>query len=322
MNWFRRNLEKEPREYNHTTSQLTASYRGCAAKNAVYFMVQTHLEYLSIERAEEKLKEWFQEGKVDLRIDVDLIVEEVVTAPPTAQPTASTSRQSATAVAMANLAGQVFSEARTGNLLPELGLRWPCKNSRCTNYNSTCYVRGADLPSNHYPIDASCLRIWAQDIRDGGSTIENPSADVLVKLVDAKHRQPRSVPAPMSTPTAPQASQIIVLPQITQMSPTPSPISYQLPVVDTPSSPIRTDIGFDILRTEFISWLRRRVGWSNEGQLIDRLAQVLDNDNYDIDGIRTITEDVWIRVWGFNRGELPRLQREVRPFKQWWANRR
>ena len=329
-----------PREFRVRSYQFICSHRHCVRRNRFFRQVEVN-DFYGLREIEAQLRRWRDDGHVELRADIDITVDEIVVA---ASSTAlQAARPSATAIQIASLASQLRSdrlETRNDNdnLKIELGLRWPCKNTSCRNYGHSCWIRGSDIPHNHYPIDAVSIRRWIEDIRGGESSLDKPSSDVLILLSDRKSRllrqpqyqqesQPATATSAASTPVA--NTPVIVMPQLPQM-PYPSPYIPQAPqpshfstrqrVIDPPSSPIRVDF-VDELRNEFIAWLRRRRGWANEADLVSRIQVVLRDENYDIDGIKTITEAVWVDVWGFRRGELSRLQQEVRPFKLWWASR-
>ncbi|KAI9772130.1 MAG: hypothetical protein M1840_001419, partial [Geoglossum simile] len=168
--WQREVLEKaKPRQLEIVKLEAIASYKRCRTLDECPFELQNQQDFLG---ALEVLKMWYtQHKRVSLRIT--LFLKEAIPEPRTqaeSTPRYTSSRRTTTQQQLAELPNILQGEAAAGNLMPQVADYWICSN-------------------NHYPVSGEIFRQWSREIADGLSTVEQPSQQIIVLLVNWRERE-------------------------------------------------------------------------------------------------------------------------------------
>ena len=102
-------------------------------------------------------------------------------------------RRTSTQAQLAALPSVLAGEEASGNQIPAIADRWPCINAHCRNKGKTCWQnkKSPDSPDsaiNHYPISTDNFLRWNKELLSGASTVEQPSQNIVVNLVNWKER--------------------------------------------------------------------------------------------------------------------------------------
>ena len=79
-------------------------------------------------------------------------------------------------------------------MMPVIVDWWPCINVYCRNKGKTCWQKkkapdSPDTVVNHYPISAEIFQRWNKELLSGDSTVDKPSLNIVVDLVNYKGRE-------------------------------------------------------------------------------------------------------------------------------------
>ena len=306
-----------------------ASYEKAASKDLAPTDVNSVLDLCAVERV---LRSFYKaKPNRGLRLDVtfefteEVVQTAVITSTPLLSMMNARGQKSATTTQLMNLPGDLEAERLAGNHMPEISFRWPCKNAHCKNNSHTCWVKGnSDLPANHYPISSEIFRSWSHQIMKEKSTVNVPSASIVLKLSkfkslkEAKTKEEVEQPyaTPYSQPPPPYGwsayqpyAQIPSLPQqfVLQQAATPSH--------HPPSSPLQSSTDPAEVLESFIEFVKGLRQWASKAELLEQIRRILIDEDWDLEGLRKdISDNVW-ESFGFKVGTLARLRREIRLFK-------
>ncbi|KAF2876489.1 hypothetical protein BDV95DRAFT_484102 [Massariosphaeria phaeospora] len=141
-------------------------------------------------------KSIFEETSWKTHIDFDLILMD----DPAAQPQLPTPsrapgarvRNTATQIQEDGLARVIVAEQAGGGVA--LGIRdhWACRDAHCENFPLTCWVRRRegqpDQFENHYAVNGHIIAMWAREVSQERSTIQEPSDNVRVAILQDRDR--------------------------------------------------------------------------------------------------------------------------------------
>jgi hypothetical protein len=143
---------------------------------------------------------------VSLRIT--LFLKEAITEPRSqaeSNPRPTGGRRTATQRQLAELPDILQSEAAAGNSMPQVADYWTCSNSQCRNKDKTCWINkrhpdARDNAADHYSVSGEILRWWSREIADRLSTVEQPSQQIIVLLVNWREKERKKGTQAQQTP--------------------------------------------------------------------------------------------------------------------------
>jgi hypothetical protein len=331
--WQDEVIEKaRPRQLEVVKIEAIASFERCRAVDECPFDLQGQGD---IVRIHEVLRMWYKQRK---RISVRVMLclkEDIVE--PQSRPDSSTragggGRRTATQRQLADLPTVLQSEQSTGNLMPLIADRWPCNNSQCKNKGKTCWQNkkrpdGPDHVSNHYPVPGELFRRWNREINEELSTVEQPSQNIIVQLVnwrDRDRKKTTELPKPIEgSSTTDQLIQTFLVTQIQQLAQQQSSLQHTLPMhppPPPPSSPIRSDTDPSELLSQFFDWFILRSNIQQKETLENIRSKLLDED-WNLETLReerkggAMTVAIW-ESYGFKLGTLANIRSKISEFKQ------
>ncbi|KAF2866592.1 hypothetical protein BDV95DRAFT_504915, partial [Massariosphaeria phaeospora] len=140
-------------------------------------------------------KSVFEETSHKTHIDFDLILMDEPAAQTQLPATAHSSarvRNTATQIQEDGLARVIVAEQAGGGVA--LGIRdhWACRDAHCDNFPLTCWVRRRegqpDRFENHYAVNGHIIAMWAREVAQELSTIQEPSDNVRVAILQDRDR--------------------------------------------------------------------------------------------------------------------------------------
>ncbi|KAI9770770.1 MAG: hypothetical protein M1840_003020 [Geoglossum simile] len=339
--WQREVLEKaKPRQLEIVKLEAIASYERCRTLDEYPFELQNQQDFLG---ALEVLKMWYtQHKKVSLWIM--LFLKEAIPEPRTqaeSTPRYTSSRRTTTQRQLAKLSDILQGEAAAGNLMPQVADYWICSNSQCKNKNKTCWVNkrhpdARDNVADHYPVSGEIFRRWSREIADGLSTVEQPSQQIIVLLVNWRERerkkstQAQQAPKPAEdiSSTMNQLLQTLIATQtqhlaqnlyrglhnLSTSSSNPPPYA---PLV--PSSPVHSNSDPSEILTQFFDWLICRSSEQQKESLEYIKSRLLDED-WNLDTLHNerkggaMTMAIW-ESYSFKLGTLANIRCKISEFK-------
>jgi hypothetical protein len=330
--WQDEVIEKaQPRQLTVVKLEAVASFERCRAVDECPFDLQDQGD---IVRVHEVLRMWYKQRK-RVSVRITLYLKEDI-AEPQSQPDSSAraggiGRRTATQRQLADLPMVLGSEQSSGNLMPQIADRWPCKNSQCRNKGKTCWQNkkrpnGPDHVSNHYPIPGELFRRWNREINEELSTVEQPSQNLIVQLVNWRERDrkkttelPKSIE---SSSTTDQLIQTFLVTQIQQLAQQQSSTLLQtLPIhPPPPSSPIQSNSDPSELLAQFLDWFILRSSAYQKEALENIRGKLLDED-WNLETLRderkggAMTAAIW-ESYGFKLGTLANIRSKISEFKQ------
>ncbi|KAI9860125.1 MAG: hypothetical protein M1813_006235 [Trichoglossum hirsutum] len=184
--------------------EAVASYERCRALDECPLELQSQQNFLD---ALEILKMWHEQHK-RVSLYVTLYLKEAITEPQSQASSSSrttSSRRTATQRQLAELPFILQSEAAAGNSMPQVADYWTCLNSQCRNKGKTCWVNklrpdARDNAADHYPVSGEVFRRWSHEISDKLSTVEQPSQQIIVLLVNWRERERKKSTQAQQTP--------------------------------------------------------------------------------------------------------------------------
>ena len=335
--WQDEVIEKaRPRQLEVIRLEAVASFERCRAIDECPFDLQDQQD---ITRLHEVLRMWHARRKrVSVRITLYL-KEDIPQLQPQSQQdssirTGGASRRTATQRQLANLPMVLQSEQSTGNLMPQIADRWPCTNSQCRNKGKTCWQNkkrpdGPDHVSNHYPVPGELFRRWNREINEELSTVEQPSQNLIVQLVNWRERDRKNatqLPKPVEgSSTTEQLMQTFLVTQIQQLAQQQqsSTLLHSLPIRPpqfAPSSPIQSDSDPSELLAQFFDWFILRSSIQQKEALENIRSKLLDED-WNLETLRderkggAMTVAIW-ESYGFKLGTLANIRSKISEFKQ------
>jgi hypothetical protein len=89
--------------------------------------------------------------------------------------------------------------------MPQVADYWTCLNSQCRNKGKTCWVNKphpntCDNAAEHYLISGEIFRRWSREIADKLSTVEQPSQQIIILLVNWRERERKRSTQAQKTP--------------------------------------------------------------------------------------------------------------------------
>ncbi|KAJ9651951.1 hypothetical protein H2201_009249, partial [Coniosporium apollinis] len=293
-----------------------------------------------IYKMEQFLTGWHKhKPQLSIRVDITITVEEVALDPTGDAPLEALlptqrSRRTATTAQRAEVYERTQAERAVGEPRVDLAIIWACRNRDCSNHGDIlsggcCYVLGSDHAANHFPINAGAMLAWGREIKEGKSTIDEPSNNIAMRLQRdkllaegnklskiAQKQQPATIAVPFPQVLPPWPPQY----QYGQLNPQPqAPLQPTVPqdaAAPQSSSPAAEDDPEEVI-LQFIHWVKGRRAWGSQPAqaFLEELAQRLNQDGWDLASLqKNISEDQW-RQYGFKPGYLARIRREIRPFK-------
>jgi hypothetical protein len=185
-----------------------------------------------------------------------------------------------------------------------------------------------DHASNHYPIPGEIFRRWNREINEELSTVEQPSQNVIVQLVNWRERDrkkttelPKSGEGSSLTDQLIQTFLVTQIQQITQQQSSTS--QHSLPMHSlppAPSSPIQSDSDPSDILAQFFDWLILRSSKQRRVVLKDIQSKLLDED-WNLETLRddhkgrAMTTAIW-ESYGFKLGTLAHIRSKISEFKQ------
>jgi hypothetical protein len=347
--------------------QGIASYEGCRLVDNCPQDVRIDSD---LKKLYSILRNWQRRWpKKSMNLNFNLtIVQDIQLAIPSTQPIATQSdssakptRKTATQLQTEDLAERKAAEVAAGNYMDPIAEHWSCDVKGCLNYSKTCWRNlkpGApENPAEHYPIAGDELRMWSREIKDGRSTVTEPSSRIVVALAtfrerDRKKRNLLSLNQSVTEASGPSNKidkllDIMIIEKLDKMANSTTQQLPQLPIYQPsypiyhlpytpgssttlpqpapPSSPIRSDTDSSKLLSSFFDWLVGQPGFG--GHTKEVLLQIKDQlveDLWDIDSLRErrLGEKGGLstNVWeayGWKVGLLSRIRGKISAFKQY-----
>ncbi|KAH0562442.1 hypothetical protein GP486_002867 [Trichoglossum hirsutum] len=347
--WQREVIEKAvSRQLEVVRLEAIASYERCRALDECPFELRSQQDVLD---ALEMLKMWYKQRKrVSLRIT--LYLKEAITelqSQTDSNAKIASSRRTATQRQLAELPDILQIEATMGNSMPQVADYWTCLNSQCRNKGKTCWVNKPrpetrDNAAEHYPVSGEIFRRWSREIADKLSTVEQPSQQIIVLLVNWRERDRKksaqtrqtSRPADDISSTTNQLLQTLIATQTQQLAQnlygglynmpanpsTPSLLSlYPLPYTPiAPSSPIHSNSDPSEVLAQFFDWLILKSS-DQQRELLEHIKSKLLDEDWNLDTLRderkggAMTLAIW-ESYGFKLGTLANIRSQISEFKQ------
>lgn len=321
----------QPRQLEVVRLEAVASFERCRAVDECPFDLQDQRD---IVRVHEVLRMWYKQRKrVSVRIMLYLKedIAELQSQLDSGTRAGGTGRRTATQRQLADLPMVLESEQLTGNLMPQIADRWPCKNSQCRNKGKTCWQNkkrpdGPDHVSNHYPVPGELFRRWNREINEDLSTVEQPSQNLIVQLVNWRERDrkktaelPKSIESSSTTDQLIQTFLVTQIRQLTQQQ--SSTLPDTLPIhPPAPSSPIQSDSDPSELLAQFLDWFILHSSTHQKEALENIRSKLLDED-WNLETLRderkggAMTAAIW-ESYGFKLGTLAKIRSKISEFKQ------
>ncbi|KAI9766235.1 MAG: hypothetical protein M1840_006649 [Geoglossum simile] len=237
---------------------------------------------------------------------------------------------------IAELPDILQSEMITSNSMLQVADHWTCLNSQCRNKGKTCWINKLrpsvrDNMAEHYSVPGKIFRCWSREITDNLSTVEQPSQQIIILLVNWRERerkkssQTQQIPRPVEdiASTTTQLLQILIAAQTQQLAqnlysngsnstavPSLYPPPYTPPI---PSSPIRLNSDLSEILSQFFDWLTVKPNAPIKNKLL--------NEDWSLDALRderrggAMTYTIW-ESYGFKLGTLAKIRSRISEFKQ------
>ena len=191
-------------------------------------------------------------------------------------------RRTATQAQISNLPDIIAAEEASGNMMPVIADRWPCTNIYCRNKGKTCWQKkkapdSPDTAVNHYPIGAEIFQRWNKELLSGDSTVDKPSPNIVVDLVNYKGREknrkgPKEQVVEKEDTLGEYLKQLVsisIVNQVQSMGQNPYlPHQYSTPSlnIEAPQnlSPVRSETDPVELLSQFFDWLANKPEFSSE----------------------------------------------------------
>lgn len=287
-----------PRKFTVSQFQAVASHEKARIADCCPQEIRTCDD---LNQALNLIKEWHQRWplrSLSLNFTLYLVEEkEVEITASTATPSQRSSdrsggRRTATQAQLANLPEVLAAEEASGNRIPAIADRWPCTNVHCRNKGKTCWQNkkspnSPDQAIHHYPVSAENFQRWNKELLRGESTIDQPSQNIIVNLVNWKERDRKShkeqTPAKedASSSTVNNLVSTLLITQLRQMN---QPLQYPPPYSGDPphnSSPLRSETDPVELLGQFFDWLADQPGFSSGQQraILEPIREKLIEDS-------------------------------------------
>ncbi|KAI9769798.1 MAG: hypothetical protein M1840_003792 [Geoglossum simile] len=340
--WQREVLENATsRQLEVVRLEAIASYERCRFSDECPFELRDQRD---IYDALEILRMWHNQHKrVSFR--VMLYLKEAIVVPQSQSDSSvrTTGWRTATQRQIAELPDILQSETNAGNSMPQVADFWTCLNGQCRNKGKTCWINKSrpgirDNAAEHYPVPGEIFRRWSREIADNLSTVEQPSQQIIVLLVNWRERerkknaQTQQIPRPAEdiTSTTNQLLQTLIAAQTQQLTQNlcgnrsslpatlpPYPPPYSPPV---PSSPVRSNSDPSEVLSQFFDWLIVKSS-VQQIELLEGIKNKLLDEDWNLDTLRDERKGgaMTIRIWesyGFKLGTLANIWSRISEFKQ------
>lgn len=325
-----------PRKFRIQQLEAIASYEKARANDLCQQQVNN---YGDLRRAVEIVKEWHSTWpSKSLRLDFTLsLIEEKEAILTTSVPTQSQcGRRTATQAQLSDLPMLLSAEEAAGNHIPKLADKWSCSNKHCGNYPKTCWQnkRSEGSPDNvldHYPVSQENMARWNKEIFNGHSTIDQPSQNIIVNLVNwkqthKKNQKEAQLGAKEKDESIDNLIKVLLVKEL-RSQPQSQLIAYQspYPTGEQPrnSSPVRSETDPVELLGIFFDWLMEQPGFNTHQQreILEPIKQKLMEDMWNIDTLKVskkegegMTNAIW-EAYDFKIGMLARIRSNISAFK-------
>ncbi|KAI9764941.1 MAG: hypothetical protein M1840_007966 [Geoglossum simile] len=257
-------------------------------------------------------------------------------------------RRTATQWQLAKLPDILQGEAAASNSMPQVADYWTCSNSQCRNKDKTCWVnkRHLDARNNaadHYPVCGEIFRQWSHEIADGLSTVEQPSQQIIVLLVNWQEKERKKGTQAQQTlrlaedilSTMNQLLQTLIAAQTQHLaqnlygglhnlsaplSNPPNPPLYAPPYAPPAlSSPVHSNSDLNEILMQFFDWLISRSG-EQQKETLEHIRDKLLDEDWNLDTLRNerkggeMTMAIW-ESYGFRLGTLANIRCKISEFK-------
>ena len=182
-------LNLSPRRFNVSQLQAVASYEKARQADCCPQEIRTREDLC---QAIDLIKEWHQRWpskSLSLNFTLYLVEEKEVEIPASAPSQHSGGRRTATQAQLTTLPNVLAAKEASGNRILAIADRWLCSNVYCRNKGKTYWQNkkspdSLDQTLNHYPISAENFQRWNKELLSGESTIDQPSQNIIVNLVN------------------------------------------------------------------------------------------------------------------------------------------
>ena len=331
-------MDLSPRKFRIQQLEAIASYEKARAGDLCQQQVNN---YGDLRRAVEIVEEWHLTWPSrSLRLDFILsLIEEKEVVPAIPMPSQHIGerfggRRTATQAQLSDLPTLLATEEAAGNHVPKLADKWSCSNKHCGNYPKTCWQnkRLEDSPDNvldHYSVSQENMAWWNKEILNGHSTIDQPSQNIIVNLVNWKqmHKKNQKEAQPVIREKDDSIDNLIKVLLVKELKSQP-----QLPVYHSPypigeqprnSSPVRSETDPVELLGIFFDWLAEQPGFNSDQQreTLELIKRKLMEDMWNIDTLKVskregegMTNAIW-EAYEFKIGMLARIRGSISAFK-------
>jgi len=333
-------LDLLPRKFKIQQLEAIASYEKARACDICQ---QQIVKLEDLWQAIEIVKEWHERWPLrSLRIDFTLsLIEEKEAVLET--PALSTfsqragdrigGRRTATQTQLSTLPELLAIEEDAGNLIHKIADKWSCANKHCSNYPKTCWRNSSstapDHVLHHYPVNSEILARWNRELLKGDSTIDQPSQNVIVQLVNWKERDRKSnkmeQPKEKDSLSIDNLIKFLLVKELKSQPQQAAPsLYYSAPNQPQISSPVRSETDPVELLGLFFDWLIEQPEFSNAKQreILKPIKEKLMEEMWNIDTLKAsnregegMTNKIW-QAYEFKIGMLVRIRGKISGFKQ------
>ena len=341
-------LDLSPRKFKVSHLQAVASYEKARQVDCCPHEVRSHED---LRHAIDIINHWHKRWPskpLSLNFTLYLIEEKAsgaqAPAPVATQSQPSSersggSRRTATQAQLTALPDILAAEVASGNHIPAIAYRWPCRNPQCRNNGETCWQNkkspdAPDVAINHFPVSADVFLRWSREILSGLSTRDQPSQNIIVSLVSWKERNRKNPKGQVVVKEDSTSSNInnlvaiILASQIKQMNQYPQPPPYYLPPYSNVaplqnSSHVRSETDPIELLGQFFDWLVNEPGFNSERQrkILKPIKIKLMEEQWSIESLKSqklgegMTSEIW-DSYDFRIGSLCRIRSKISDFKR------
>ena len=195
-----------------------------------------------------------------------------------------------------------------------------CPNNQGSN-GGYCYWPTSNSKEGHFPLNATAVKAWSEEIKTKQSEVDKPSNKVFEMLVSAKNRLyshshshrartaiGQSVQGGGGSGSAPVYNHFYGV--------NPSDIigqQAQQRTEEPPSSAPTETPPLEVLQALF-QYCKDSVAWRGFEANLGAIEVALHDNGYDIDGIKGLTAEDW-KEMGLLRGQREKFLNSVRKFK-------
>ncbi|KAI9768075.1 MAG: hypothetical protein M1840_005109 [Geoglossum simile] len=325
-----------------------ASYERCRVLDECPFELRHQQDFLD---ALEVLKMWYAQHK-RVSLHITLFLKEAITEPQSqaeSNPRSIGRQRTATQWQLAKLPDILQGEAAAGNSMPQVADYWTYSNSQCRNKDKMCWVNKQhpdtrDNAADHYPVCGEIFRQWSRKIADGLSTVEQPSQQIIVLLVNWREKERKKGTQAQQTPrlaedissTMNQLLQTLIAAQTQHLaqnlygglhnlsaplSNPPNPPPYAPPYAPPAlSSPVHLNSDPNEILMQFFDWLIGRSG-EQQKETLEHIRDKLLDEDWNLDTLRNERKggEIIIAIWesyGFRLGMLANIRCKISKFKR------